>query len=100
MAQAALADTAPVEAAHGAVHESKHAFYSILDSIKENTLAKGASPSLSFSPSLRRSPRLTPSPCADAVGIIQTGAGQVAALDDRKFLLEEVRPSPTSLGSS
>ncbi|GAA5857651.1 hypothetical protein JCM9279_006476, partial [Rhodotorula babjevae] len=40
MAQAALADTAPVEAAQYAAHESKHALYSILDSLKENTLAK------------------------------------------------------------
>ncbi|BGP48804.1 hypothetical protein JCM10450v2_004680 [Rhodotorula kratochvilovae] len=66
IAQAALAETEPVQLAHEAAHESKHALYSLLDSLKSNTLAK------------------------DAIGMIQTGAQQVQAVDDRKFLLEDV----------
>ncbi|GAA6055298.1 hypothetical protein JCM3770_004827 [Rhodotorula araucariae] len=66
MAQMALGDTEAAHLAHEAGNEGKHALETLFNSIKTST------------------------PVKDAIGMIQTGAQQITAVDDRKFVLEHI----------
>ncbi|BGP00077.1 hypothetical protein JCM10021v2_003756 [Rhodotorula toruloides] len=66
IAQLALSETKPVQAAQSTLEQGEHALHSLFEQIKDNTLAR------------------------DALTILRAGVQSVKPLDDRKLLLEQI----------